>query len=139
MKDIIDLLGRLMLASIFFYLVADKSTDKADTLELMQLYGFTWKPEFLYHATLFALGLGATLIAVGYRAGFGTILICLYWIPYTIAVYNFWEADPTHRNFELVMFSKNLAILGGLLILSAHGAGKYSIKRLLATTRVGQF
>ncbi len=136
MKDIMDLLGRLLLASIFIFLAIDKSGDKADTLQLMANYGFTWQPGFLYHATIFALAFGAVLLAIGYRVGIGTILICIYWIPYTFAVYNFWQADASNAYFEKIMFLKNLGIVGGLLILSANGAGKYSIKRLLATTRV---
>lgn len=136
MKDIIDLFGRLLLASLFFYMAIDKSTDKTDTLQLMADYGFTWNPSFLYHAAIFALGFGATLVAIGYRVGIGTILICIYWLPYTFAVYNFWKADATNAYFEQVMFLKNVGLIGGLLILSANGAGKYSVKRLLATTIV---
>jgi uncharacterized membrane protein YphA (DoxX/SURF4 family) len=34
------------------------------------------------------------------------------------------------------MFLKNMAVMGGLFVLSANGAGKYSVKRLLATTIV---
>lgn len=136
MKDFLDLIGRLLIAAVFFYLAIDKSTDKSDTLKLMEYYGFTWKPYFLYHAAIFVLALGAFLVAIGYRVGIGTLLICVYWIPYTFAVYNFWKADPQHAYFEQIMFIKNLAIMGGLFILTANGAGKYSIKRLLATTRV---
>ena len=31
---------------------------------------------------------------------------------------------------------KNLAVIGGLLIVMVNGSGRYSIKRLLATTHV---
>ncbi len=136
MKDILDLAGRLFLASVFVYLAVDKSTDKTFTMKLMADYGFTWNPEFLYHAAIVALSLGATLIAIGYRVGIGSLLICIYWIPYTFAVYQFWDSDPENAYFQQIMFIKNIAIAGGLMILSANGAGKYSVKRLLATTRV---
>ncbi len=136
MKDIMDLLGRLMLAAIFLFLAIDKSTDKADTLQLMADYGFTWHPEFLYLAAIFALGFGAFLVGIGYRVGIATFLIGIYWLPYTFAVYKFWQADPAHAYFEKMMFLKNIALIGGLLILTANGAGKYSVKRLLATTIV---
>jgi putative oxidoreductase len=136
MKDIVDLIGRLLLSSIFFYLAFDKSNDKSDTLALMANYGFTWQPQFLYHAAIFALAFGALLVAIGYRVGIGTFLICIYWIPYTFAVYTFWKSNSNNAYFEQMMFLKNFALIGGLFILTANGAGKYSIKRLLATTRV---
>ncbi|MFZ4542603.1 MAG: DoxX family protein [Saprospiraceae bacterium] len=136
MKDILDLIGRLFLASVFIYLAIDKSTDKTFTLKLMSEYGFTWKPEFLYHASIVALTIGATLVGIGYRVGIGTLLICVYWLPYTFAVYQFWKYDSENAYFDQIMFLKNISVMGGLMILSANGAGKYSIKRLLATTKV---
>jgi putative oxidoreductase len=136
MKDIIDLLGRLFIAALFLFLALDKSVDKTATLHLMDKYGFTWNPGFLYHAALFALGIGALLVAFGYRVGIGTILICIYWLPYTFAVYDFWNTNAAKAHYDQMLFMRNIAIVGGLFILSANGAGRYSIKRLLATTRV---
>ena len=34
------------------------------------------------------------------------------------------------------LHAKNIAIIGGLLMLAGKGSGRYSIKKLLATTRV---
>jgi putative oxidoreductase len=136
MKDITDLVGRLWLSAIFFFEAIDTSTSRSVTYDLMSRYGFTWQQDFLYNAAIFALVLGAILVAIGYRTGFGATLILIYWLPVTFAVYSFWMTDASHRNFEMVMFMKNLSIAGGLLILAANGAGKYSIKRLLATTRI---
>ena len=136
MKDITDLIGRLFLSSIFFFEAIDTSTSRAKTYELMNYYGFTWQQDFLYNAAIFALVLGAILVAIGYRTGFGATLILVYWLPITFTVYSFWMAGEKYRNFELMMFMKNLAIAGGLLILAVNGAGKFSIKRLLATTRI---
>jgi putative oxidoreductase len=136
MKDIIDLLGRLFLAAVFFFEGIDTTISRTHTYKIMTFYGFTWQQDFLYQSAIFVLLLGATLIALGYRVGLGTILVLCFWIPVTFTVYSFWTADAAHRDYELMMFIKNLSIMGGLLILAAHGAGKYSIKRLLATTRV---
>jgi uncharacterized membrane protein YphA (DoxX/SURF4 family) len=33
----------------------------------------------------------------------------------------------------------DVAIMGGLLMLAGKGSGRYSIKRLLATTKVGNW
>lgn len=136
MKDITDLIGRLCLSAIFFFEAIDTSTSRVATYALMSRYGFTWQQDFLYNAAIFALVLGAILITIGYRTGFGATLILIYWLPITFTVYSFWMASEAHRNFELMMFMKNIAIAGGLLILAVNGAGKFSIKRLLATTRI---
>lgn len=136
MKDLLDLLGRMFLSAVFFFEGVDTSTSRTLTYQLMNRYGFTWQQDFLYNSAIFALILGAFLILVGYRVGIGTILVLAFWIPVTFTAYSFWMASPEHRNFEMMMFLKNIAIMGGLLVLSANGAGKYSVKRLLATTIV---
>ncbi|NJN33053.1 MAG: DoxX family protein, partial [Saprospiraceae bacterium] len=43
--------------------------------------------------------------------------------------------DDARRNVSL-HFMKNIAIVGGLLIVVVNGSGRYSIKRLFATTKV---
>jgi putative oxidoreductase len=63
------------------------------------------------------------------------LLLC-YWIPITFIVHAFWNEPEPARRLESIMFMKNLAIVGGLLMVWANGVGKYSIKRLFATTRV---
>ncbi len=136
MKDILDLMGRLFLAALFFFEAVDTSTSRRLTYQLMNHYGFTWQQDFLYNAAISTLVLGAILIAIGYRVGLGTILVLCFWLPVTLFAYSFWMADEAHRNAEMVVFLKHLGVIGGLLILSANGAGKYSVKRLLATTRV---
>jgi putative oxidoreductase len=136
MKDLIDLIGRICLASVFIFEAIDTSYYTTLTKKLMESYGFTWQMNFLYWAAIWALAIGSILVAVGYRVGLGAFLILLYWLPYTFSVYSFWMADAGHQHSEAAMFTRNIAIAGGLLLLYANGAGKYSIKRLLATTRV---
>jgi putative oxidoreductase len=93
----------------------------------------------LIYISGFCLILGATLILLGYRSGFGATLILFYWIPLTFILDRFWEvplADHETRRSVSLHFMKNIAIVGGLLMIYAHGSGRFSVKRLLATTRV---
>ena len=83
--------------------------------------------------------LGATLILIGYRSGLGAFLILLYWIPLTFILDKFWEiplTDHETRRSVALHFMKNIAIAGGLLLLLVNGSARFSVKRLLSTTRV---
>jgi putative oxidoreductase len=51
----------------------------------------------------------------------------LYLIPTTLMFHDFWTLQGMDRIDATVHFEKNLAIMGGLLILAAYGAGGYSI------------
>ncbi len=140
MKDIADLIGRIFLSTLFFFEAGDTSVYQEMTYKIMTKYGFVWQQDFLYYSAITVLAFGALLILIGYRSGLGVFLILLYWLPFTFVVYSFWMA-PTleQQHSEAAMFFKHLAIAGGLLLMYVNGAGKYSVKRLLATTKVSKW
>jgi putative oxidoreductase len=65
-------------------------------------------------------------------------MLIMYWVPVTFIVDDFWNfSTQIELRLKSITFMKNMAIIGGLLMLIGKGSGRYSIKRLLATTRVG--
>ena len=43
-------------------------------------------------------------------------------------MHNFWAVtDPMMHQLQMVMFMKNLALVGGALTFFVHGAGAYSV------------
>ncbi len=136
MKDIIDLIARIFIAFIFLFEAYDSIKYFGATKESMADYGLTWQPNTLLFGAIFLLIFGGTLVLVGYRAKLGAIVLLLYWIPATFIVHSFWNDAPEYVREESYAFMKNLAIIGALLMLYVNGAGRYSIKRLFATTKV---
>ena len=136
MKDVIDLLGRILLSFIFLFEAYDSIAFFEDTKEKMSYYGLTWQQDLLLAGAIFLLLLGGILILIGYRTGFGAFALLLYWVPVTFIVHSFWNDPEEVRRLQSVLFVKNLAITGGLLMVMVKGSGRYSIKRLFATFRV---
>lgn len=136
MKDIIDLIARVLLAFIFLFEAYDSITYFKSTKALMTEYGITWKQNLLLTGAIILLVLGGTLILIGYRSSFGAFLLLLYWVPVTFIVHSFWNDPPEDQRLQSIFFMKNLAITGGLLMVWVNGSGRYSIKRLFATFRV---
>lgn len=136
MKDIIDLLGRAMLAFIFLYEAYDSIFYFQATKEKMTFYGLNWQQDLLLGAAIFLLILGGTLLLIGYRTGFAMFILLCYWIPVTFIVHSFWNDPESARRLQSILFMKNIAIVGGMLMVWANGTGKYSIRRLFATTKV---
>ena len=137
MKDALDLLARFLMSVIFYFEAYDKIFFITATKRTMLQYGFSSNQDLLLYGSCFCLAFGATLILLGYRSGLGAFLILMYWIPLTFMLNQFWEYQDheTRRNVSL-HFMKNIAMIGGLLMVFVNGSGRYSIKRLLATTRV---
>ena len=136
MKDILDLVGRILISFIFLFDAFDSIFYFKDTKETMVSYGLNWNQDLLLFGGVFLLLLGGTLVLIGYRSSFGAILLLLYWVPVTFIVHSFWNDPEDIRRFQSVMFTKNMAIVGGLLMVLVNGSGRYSIKRLFATSRV---
>ena len=102
----------------------------------MTLHGVTWNQDFLLYCAIFLLVTGGLMVLFGYRSTLGAILLLMYWLPVTFIVHDFWNCPKEILREESILFMKNIAIIGGLLMLAGKGSGRYSIKKLLATTRV---
>jgi putative oxidoreductase len=71
---------------------------------------------------------GGLSVALGYRAKLGGWALVVFLVPVTLMMHNFWTVtDPMMRQMQLVMFLKNVGLIGGALIIAVHGAGAYSL------------
>jgi putative oxidoreductase len=102
----------------------------------MAEYGIYWRPDFLLYTSIVALVIGAIMLLIGYRIRFGVWLLLLYWLPVTFIVYSFWNDPVTTQRLNAILFMKNIAIAGGLLMIAAHGGGKYSVQRLFVVSKL---
>jgi putative oxidoreductase len=137
MKDITDVIGRLALSFIFFFEAYDSMKYITLTKRSMTAYNILWNQDLLLWGSVVTLLLGATMLLFGYRVRLSAFLLLLYWIPLTFILYHFWDASSKAQLREMSQqFMKNMAIAGGLFMVFANGSGRYSVKRLLATTNV---
>ncbi|PHI20237.1 DoxX family protein [Lewinellaceae bacterium SD302] len=136
MKDLSDLLGRILLSMIFIFEAYDYIAYAKSNKAAMTAYGLTWNQDLLLYGAITLLVLGALMLLTGYRMRFGSILLLLYWLPMTYVVHSFWNDPEEQRRLQSILFTKNLAITGGLLITATHTSGRYAIKKIFATTRV---
>lgn len=136
MKNIVDLIGRIFLSVIFFYEAFDTLFYFEETKETLSRLGIVWQQDFQLYVAIAVLSLGATLVLTGYRTGLGVIMLLIYWVPATFMVYDFWNLPKPESRMAGFMFMKNLAIMGGLFLLWVNGSQRFSIRKILATTKV---
>lgn len=71
--------------------------------------------------------LGGLSILLGYRAKIGAWIIALFLVAVT-PLHKFWGiSDPMMQQMQMVMFLKNVSMLGGALLISQLGAGPWSL------------
>jgi putative oxidoreductase len=71
---------------------------------------------------------GGLSILLGYRAKLGAWLIVLFLIPVTLMLHKFWLVqDPMMAQIQMILFMKNVSMLGGALLITQFGAGPFSL------------
>ncbi len=81
-------------------------------------------PAFLaWPAILFEIALGLALIV-----GFQTRIMALLGAGFCIVAAVLYHFNPADQ-MQMAMFLKNFAIAGGLVLLAAHGAGRYALDK----------
>jgi putative oxidoreductase len=71
---------------------------------------------------------GGLSILLGYRAKIGAWLIALFLVGVTPMLHKFWGiADPMAAQMQMIMFMKNVSMLGGALLIAQFGAGPWSL------------
>ena len=135
MKSIIDLVGRLFIALIFLAAAGNNIVNFRQQVAGMQEWGWSFAPAFFLGVAIFLCIMGSALVALGYRATLGALLLLLAIVPATFLIHDYWNYPGPDQAYHFTHLFKNLAIIGGLLMLMSHGTGKYSIRRVLASTR----
>jgi putative oxidoreductase len=119
----LTLLGRILLSLIFILSGLGKIGDWSGTAGSMAAKGMVAVPFFLTMAILFELGGGLTVL-LGFKARLGAWALVFYLIPVSLIFHNFWAFTGAEQRMQVINFLKNLAIMGGLLLVALRGAGK---------------
>ena len=124
-KGPVVLLGRLFFAAIFLMAGPNHFTKQAIGYAASQ--GVPLASIAVPVSGLLAV-IGALSILLGYRAKVGAWLIALFLIPVTLMMHKFWGvSDPMMAQVQMIMFMKNIAMLGGALLIAQFGAGPLSL------------
>ena len=124
-KAAVVLLGRLLFAGIF--LMFGPAHFSKQLIGYAASQGVPLASVAVPLSGLFAVA-GGLSILVGYRAKIGAWLIVIFLIPVTLMMHKFWGvSDPMMAQVQMMMFMKNIAILGGALLIAQFGAGPFSL------------
>jgi len=125
MNNVIELIGRLFLGHIFLLAGVNKIGDGyAGTAGYMDSMGV---PGGLLPLVIALEIIGGLMVILGFK---------VKWAAYALAGFSIMAAIIFHANLaeqmQMILFMKNFAIAGGLLLLSVHGAGVLSIDNKLS-------
>jgi len=124
MRSYLPLLGRILLGLIFVMSGMTKITGFEATQQQMASQGMPLTAFLLVGAIVLEIGGGLSVI-LGLWARVGAAALFLFLIPATL-IFHTDFSDQT----QMIMFLKNLSIMGGLLLLMAFGSGAYRVQTL---------
>jgi putative oxidoreductase len=120
--------GRALLSAMFITAGFSKLGAYAGTEAYMESVGV---PGLLLPAVIALEIVGGLAILAGYRAKFAALLLA----GFTLMAALIFHSDFS-QPMQYILFSKNLAIAGGFLVLFAHGAGDWTLQAIGKGQRV---
>ena len=109
---IIEVLGRILLSSLFLIEGVRKFFFQEETIMYMEDYGVS---EILFFPSIILEILFPILLIIGYKTRFSASIMALFTLTVALIF---------HTNFdnqmELIIFLKDIAIAGGFLIIAAN-------------------
>ena len=120
------LVGRILLAVIFIKSGWGKIGGFEGTAGYMASKGLPMAQVLLVATILLELGAGILLV-VGYKARWAALLFALFLVPVTLVFHPFWGIPAEQVQNQMNHFLKNVAIMGGMLMVFAFGPGAYSV------------
>lgn len=119
------LAGRALLSAIFVLSGANKLLEWSKTADGMAAEGMVAVPVLLAGAVAVELFAGIAVL-VGCYARPAALALAAFLAPTTLIFHDFWTYSGEARMNQMPHFMKNLTIMGGLLVLAAYGAGRFS-------------
>jgi len=116
------LFGRILVVLIFLQSGMGKVENFQGTAQFMASHGIAPYTNFFLAGAIFCELVGSVTLILGYYARFGALVLLIFLIPTTIIF---------HTNFaeqgQMIHFMKNVSMFGGILVLFAVGAGRFSL------------
>jgi len=124
-----SLLGRVLLAAIFLGSAAMNHIPNFNgVVQEMTKEGVPLPAASHVIAIAFML-VGGILLVLGYYARLGAALLLIFLILAAYYFHDFWTLEGAAAQEQQIHFMKNVAMMGGMLIVIANGPGAWSIDR----------
>lgn len=128
MANILFTLGRLALVAIFLVSGYNKLVNPAGLAGMLGGKGLPQPMLLAYAAGVAELVLGA-LVALGWQARLAALALAAFTVVATVIGHPFWSQTGAQAAGNQIHAMKNLAIIGGLLMIAAAGPGRFALGR----------
>jgi putative oxidoreductase len=120
------LVGRILIAFMFMQSGYQKLTDLTGTAGYIASGGLPSSTVLAGFTGIFELVAGLAIL-IGFKARWAALLLAAFTLVASFLYHRYWTAPPDQQIIVQLLFMKNTAIVGGLLVIAALGAGPASL------------
>lgn len=126
LQNPLNLAGRLLIAALFLPAGIAKISGFAGTVGYIGSVGLPL-PAVGAALAIAVEVLGALALILGYQTRIAAIVLALFTLVASFFFHAYWSVPAEQAFVQQLMFFKNIAVVGGLFILAAQGAGGWSL------------
>jgi putative oxidoreductase len=126
LQQFAPLLGRVLIALLFIPAGLGKIGDFQGAAGYIAAAGVPLPAVAAVVTILVEVGVAAALL-MGWQTRWAALILALFTLAAALIFHAFWASPADQKMLQSINFFKNLAIVGGLLFVAAHGAGPYSV------------
>ena len=126
LQNPLALVGRLLLALLFLPAGINKIGGFAGTVGYITSKGLPM-PSVAAVIAIIVEVVGAVALIAGFGMRWAALALAGFTLIATFFFHNYWAMPADQVMMQQLMFFKNIAVVGGLLVLAAHGAGAWSV------------
>lgn len=125
-QNSLTLIGRLLFVALFLPAGIGKLTGFAGTVGYISSVGLPL-PTLAAAAALVVEIVGSLALLAGYGTRVAALILAAFTLVASYFFHAYWSVPADQVFVTQLLFFKNVAVVGGLLVLAAHGAGAFSL------------
>lgn len=125
-SNLAALIGRLLIALMFILAGIGKIGGFAGVAGYIGSKGLPL-PHLLAVGTIVLEIVAGLALLVGFKTRWAAAALAAFTVLATLLFHNYWAMPADQQQIQQLMFMKNLAIVGGLLMITVLGAGGLSV------------
>jgi len=122
----LSLAARVLMAALFLPAGISKLTGFAGTVGYISSVGLPL-PTLGAALALTVEIVGGLALLLGWGTRWAALVLAGFTLVASVFFHNFWGVPADQAFVQQLLFFKNIAVVGGLLALVAHGAGAWSV------------
>ena len=126
LQDLFSLVGRVLISCMFLWAAYEKITHWNQTIAYMK----SKNVPYLNIVVPVGVGLkaiGGLMVLLGWHAHIGAFFLLVVSVASLLKMHDWWRKQGSEREMEKLFFLKDVAVIGGLFMILALGAGHFGL------------